>query len=202
MANYKSNFDFEKCEYKLDSYSASQIKRFHSLPEIAQDIYLSYFFDLSECKESKYDDLSFLKDNLFRIYGEVDLCNSPIEKTLYCALEFMFSLGFCGLLLHDYYVKPQYEIQTEKQKRIMDFAIIDESTENHDVVLFIECDGYDYHAKTKEQFENTNKRDREVRLLGYDILHFAGTEIYKNPLKCASETWKYIVKKEEQNGNI
>lgn len=204
MANYKSMFDKEKCEYKLGKIGAELLETFHSLPKIAQDIYLKYFLSFRGDKSDEsenFGELEFFMENVVAGISIANSCNSPIEQIFACALDFMYMIKYYGSLSANYSIKPQYEIMTNKQKRIIDFAIYVNFNPD-DVILLIECDGYDYHAKTKEQFENTNKKDREVRLLGYDILHFTGTEIYKNPLKCANETWEYIVKKEEQNGNI
>lgn len=203
--SYKSSLNLDKCEYKRPhTWMKHDLTVFHSLPEQAQDIYLSYFWDLTDEADNdkaKLDDLINFKEMLCLIPSEVHLCKSPIEKTLYCAIYFVGYLKYFKTLSHGYYVEPQYKIRTDKQNRIMDFVVIDEEPETEDnIALFIECDGFDYHAKTKEQFTYTQQKDRELKTMGYDVLHFTGTEINYSPLKCACEVWEYIEKKEKHNG--
>jgi hypothetical protein len=50
----------------------------------------------------------------------------------------------------------------------------------------IEIDGHDAH-KTKEQRDYDYKRERYLQKLGYFIIRFTGTEVFLNPIKCASE---------------
>lgn len=49
----------------------------------------------------------------------------------------------------------------------------------------IELDGHDFHERTKEQVAYRNERDRYVQAEGWTILHFSGSELYRDPLKCA-----------------
>lgn len=54
-------------------------------------------------------------------------------------------------------------------------------------VLVIECDGHDYHERTKEQAAYDKRRDRFFVAEGLTVLHFTGSEIFNNPRKCAEE---------------
>lgn len=63
-----------------------------------------------------------------------------------------------------------------------------------DIKLIVECDGHEFHEKTKEQVERGNERDLNLRMNGYDIIHFSGSQIYKNPKKCVSDFLKYYVR--------
>ncbi len=49
----------------------------------------------------------------------------------------------------------------------------------------IECDGHDYHERTKSQAQHDKARDRYFQSLGITVLRYTGSEIYKDPLKCA-----------------
>jgi very-short-patch-repair endonuclease len=44
----------------------------------------------------------------------------------------------------------------------------------------IECDGHDFHEKTKEQAAKDKKRDRELQSLGLKVFHFTGSEIWRS----------------------
>ncbi|MCL6443424.1 MAG: endonuclease domain-containing protein [Alicyclobacillus sp.] len=45
----------------------------------------------------------------------------------------------------------------------------------------IECDGHDFHEKTKEQAAHDKKRDREMTSMGYIVMRFTGSEIWNDP---------------------
>ena len=61
--------------------------------------------------------------------------------------------------------------------------------------LDIECDGHEFHHKTKEQVDYDNERTRAIQSAGYDVLHFSGSEIYRKPFGCGQEIKKYIIRK-------
>lgn len=65
---------------------------------------------------------------------------------------------------------------------------------NKDYKLAIECDGYEFHQKTKEQVQKDNEREFALKMAGYDVIRFSGTQIYKEPLKCAINVYNYILK--------
>jgi len=51
----------------------------------------------------------------------------------------------------------------------------------------IECDGHDFHERTKEQAAKDRSRDRELQQRGYRVLRFTGSEIWKDPFGCADD---------------
>lgn len=53
--------------------------------------------------------------------------------------------------------------------------------------LIIECDGHDYHERTKEQAARDRSRDRELIAAGYTVFRFTGSELWRNPIKCGVE---------------
>lgn len=55
--------------------------------------------------------------------------------------------------------------------------------------LIVECDGHDFHEKTKEQAKRDKKRDRELQKCGYAVFHFTGSEIWNDAFKCAAEAY-------------
>ena len=49
----------------------------------------------------------------------------------------------------------------------------------------IELDGHDFHERTKEQVALRNERDRSApQADGWTVLHFSGSELVRDPLKC------------------
>lgn len=53
--------------------------------------------------------------------------------------------------------------------------------------IVIECDGHDFHEKTKDQAARDKARDRDLQDAGYKVLRFSGSEIWRDAFKCANE---------------
>ncbi len=51
--------------------------------------------------------------------------------------------------------------------------------------LIVECDGHDFHERTKEQAAKDKSRDRSLVMSGYEVFRFTGSELWRDPLKCA-----------------
>lgn len=60
------------------------------------------------------------------------------------------------------------------------------------VKIIVECDGHAFHEKTKEQAQHDKSRDRELQAMGYRVLRFTGSEIYRDAFRCANEANKLI----------
>lgn len=54
-------------------------------------------------------------------------------------------------------------------------------------IILVECDGHDFHERTKEQASRDKSRDRELHSAGFLVLRFSGSEIWKDPYKCATQ---------------
>lgn len=54
-------------------------------------------------------------------------------------------------------------------------------------ILIVECDGHDFHEKNKEQAARDKSRDRFFVTQGLSVLRFTGSEIYRDPFRCAEE---------------
>ena len=50
--------------------------------------------------------------------------------------------------------------------------------------IIIECDGHNFHEKTKEQAQNDKRRDRELQSLGFKVFRFTGSEIWNSIGDC------------------
>jgi very-short-patch-repair endonuclease len=60
--------------------------------------------------------------------------------------------------------------------------------------LIIECDGHEFHDRTKEQASNDRARDRKLKKLGYEVFRYTGSDIYSDPFKCAMDAWDMVVR--------
>lgn len=102
-------------------------------------------------------------------------CQSPIEKMM-CAILFQIDIYF--------------EVQAKIDKYTVDFLIqVDENK-----YIVIECDGHEFHEKTKEQAKHDKERDRFLQKEGYPVYRFTGSEIFNNPLHILSEIEEILYK--------
>jgi hypothetical protein len=53
--------------------------------------------------------------------------------------------------------------------------------------VVVECDGHDFHEKTKEQAQRDKARDRYLVSAGFKVMRFTGSEIWRDPTACAIE---------------
>lgn len=57
--------------------------------------------------------------------------------------------------------------------------------------IIVECDGYQYH-KEKVVFIHDRKRDRALKVKGYEVLRYSGTEIYSDPVAASTDLADYL----------
>lgn len=53
--------------------------------------------------------------------------------------------------------------------------------------LVIECDGHDFHERTKQQVAKDRSRDRATALSGVEVFRFTGSELWRDPWGCAGQ---------------
>lgn len=109
-------------------------------------------------------------------------CESPIEIAL--ATDIIVELGSI-LTEHDIELRPQFKWRRWR----MDFAMVKAGSP----VLFIECDGREYHS-TPAQLANDKQKDDAAASAGITLLRFSGTEIYKYTDGCVHRVLEYLVR--------
>lgn len=57
----------------------------------------------------------------------------------------------------------------------------------------VECDGHEFHEKTKRQAARDRQRDRACQALGYQLFRFTGSEIFADASGCALEVLEAIM---------
>lgn len=57
----------------------------------------------------------------------------------------------------------------------------------------VECDGHDWHERTKEQAARDKSRDRYLASQGFVVLRFTGSEIFNDPWGVASEVYNILL---------
>jgi hypothetical protein len=53
--------------------------------------------------------------------------------------------------------------------------------------IAVECDGHEFHDKTKKQAQRDKARDRFLVSAGVKVMRFTGSEIWRDPTRCALE---------------
>ena len=139
-----------------------------------------------------------VSDQLWELSDDFEIGDSPIEKILFIALygcvkHSMTEFSDVLLVLPKssssrprerdcLYVTPQSPVQNYR----LDFLV-----EVFDGLawtrLAVECDGHNFHEKTKKQAARDKARDRVIGMEGYTLFRFTGSEIYADPIKCAEQ---------------
>lgn len=82
----------------------------------------------------------------------------------------------------------QLPISCLDQSLRLDFALLSETNNYTDSVRWaIEVDGHDFHEKTKEQAQRDKQRDRLLQASDIRVLHFTGSEVFRNTEKIVVE---------------
>lgn len=55
--------------------------------------------------------------------------------------------------------------------------------------VIVECDGHNFHERTKEQAARDRARDRDLQTRGFKVFRFTGAEIYRDAFRCAAEVY-------------
>lgn len=80
----------------------------------------------------------------------------------------------------------------------LDFVLvrIDVFEETTEGIVVVECDGHDYHERTREQASRDKRKDRELQAEGLDIFRFSGSDICRDAAGCAKETLNHLTRLE------
>lgn len=71
-----------------------------------------------------------------------------------------------------------------------------------DYRLVVECDGHDFHDRTKHQAAYDRARDRELMRHCALSIRFTGSEIHHSPERCASEVFGCLEFLHHIDGNL
>ena len=150
----------------------------------------SYIKQAAEAEAVRYEE---------DVHCIIQRCESPIEALLTSALYTHNKIGlenFHFMTMAKEVAKPYfYEaafvyFQMPIGTYRADLLIVDASLPlelGEPRLMIVECDGHDYHERTKEQARKDKQRDRYFQGRGYKVLRFTGSEIWADPDACASE---------------
>lgn len=131
------------------------------------------------------------EDDFTRILLEVE---SPIEAMFLIGLfeegafdnalfRHAYTRKFFGYMIERTEICAQFKVGNYR----CDFAIWHNHRNGTMTRILIECDGHQFHDRTKEQAQRDKSRDRHLTAQGWRVLRFTGSEIYRDAEKCANE---------------
>lgn len=137
----------------------------------------------------------------------LDAVQKPTAENCQSPIEIGLLRGLIALRLGDRRIKfadwPGGELLTEWEAVIhtqysvgsyrLDFAVEVRKDGCKSAWLGIECDGHDFHDRTKEQAARDKGRDRELAIRGFRMMRFTGSEIFRNNMACALEVYEAVV---------
>jgi hypothetical protein len=147
-----------------------------------------------------------------------EVCESPIER-LFLSAVITLESSHCGSFIvhgpkstlncsaHGFclHIYPQHQIGDFRTDFLLRFEN-EEYPEHAEVgrakgdpvvkshALVVECDGHDFHEKTKEQASRDKERDRTLQSCGYPVFRYSGSDLHADVFKCARECRNYLVK--------
>lgn len=137
-------------------------------------------------------------------------CESPVEQMLMAALWARWRcqvsdnrMGMSAVLdespiaspARRVVVEPQKVIPTERARYRADALVyVLDGAENRLAPgpLVVEVDGHDFHERTRFQAARDRQRDRAMIAEGFRVVRFTGSEIYRDPERCAAEIGKLV----------
>ena len=119
--------------------------------------------------------------------NKLKIANDKVDKILDGSMTKGFFLVHLQKTIKKYRVDIYIEYREEKDSPISK--------------LIIECNGHDYHEKTKNQAKYDKEKDRILQTAGYAVFRFTGSEIWDNALKCADSVLEFFTKRED-NGSL
>lgn len=118
---------------------------------------------------------------------------SPIEDVFIKALALYYLMNHASWLgVNERKSDDNWHVQTQAQigSYRVDFLLTPPEVKRRYV---IECDGHDFHERTKEQAARDRARDRDLVSDGYVVLRFTGSEIWRDPWGCAMDVETQIM---------
>lgn len=146
----------------------------------------SYIFPLEELLQCTNSPIEELFLSAFLVYHDLFTIKLDTEGRDFALVKWYNN---------DIRIYPQFEIE---KYLTVDFVLKVTNGKLSGKIIVIECDGHDFHEKTKEQAKRDKQRDRKLTKLGYNILHFSGSEIYNNPKGCILEIDDLIIEMMER----
>lgn len=149
-----------------------------------------------------------MDEEIDRVTAELSsFCESPIEVAFGAAFMLLAGRYYGDASVfepehtaRDIFVGGRFSYAIETQKKIgryrVDFLVSrNGSRKAHEII--VECDGHDFHERTKEQAARDRSRDRALQIDGRRVFRFTGSEIYRDAFRCATEVLEALADEED-----
>jgi very-short-patch-repair endonuclease len=140
-----------------------------------------------------------------RAIGEASrVCESPIEVLMMGAIISHLRIEGCPVSVLDpglkiilplnikgtagWVVSPQAKIVDYRVDMLVGYR----DRQGRQGFVAVECDGHDFHERTKEQAIRDKTRDRFLQEHFGAVLHFTGSEIHRDAWGCAGEVIRHV----------
>lgn len=107
-----------------------------------------------------------------------------------CYSGFLGRKGFDENLMIEIFC--QVPIDTDSGNYRVDFMFIANLPRDEKISLCVELDGHDFHERTKNQAQYDKQRDRSIQRAGHSIVHYTGSETWKDPHKIFIDVFDHL----------
>lgn len=167
-----------------DLQAKEQVENFLCLCNKAQEL---IFKTLRNAKTSHFLSIVDIGDEVTKM--------SPIEQIFYVG-NYINDVSGRNFFIE---LEPQKEILingTHKKYRVDFFVSVfieEDKDKFYDLIkpIVIELDGVEYHSR-KKQINNDYERENELKLQGYDVIRFTGSQVYNDVFSCLDKVCKLI----------
>lgn len=185
--------------------------------EAATDAFGLFNYLMNKC-ESPIESLFFgeLISRRIAVLPDDDCTRDRVHRlsTLICAKRKYPRIAlYCGnmgtvrrtpgrLISADVFLYGQLPIEIDDRSMRLDAALAvdwsvsaddgESATTSRVVWIAIECDGHDFHERTKKQASSDRSRDRLLTAEGWRVIRFTGSELYGNVAGCVDELQRIV----------
>lgn len=185
------------------------------VPGTGEMFYDSLEKDVRKCLDTSWP---IIADKVLASYSigmSLDMAlQSPIERLMYLGLLQVFMWHFlnypedCILKVNTTLEEVSKGLQKRGHNKVYfpddinyeldfflwlnTFLIGEKKRIRYAISCIIECDGHDFHEKTKEQARKDKLKDRTLEERDLHIIRFTGSEITRDPEVCALQVKDYI----------
>ena len=118
---------------------------------------------------------------------------TPIEQVFYLASQ-IYAERLVRTNNPRLFFEPQAQISVDGKNYRADFLLIEKNIgdDNEKFIdkLIVETDGKQWHTSTA-QMNYDYERETALKLAGYDVLRFTGSQVFNTPFACGEKTYKY-----------
>jgi very-short-patch-repair endonuclease len=137
------------------------------------------------------------------------LCESPPELAMLYAIALVAWEWTDGVLVRDQFgaggliatrgvfleVQPQAHIGNYRVDFLLTMALRDRGKTVSSAQMVVECDGHDFHDRTKEQASRDRARDRELQAVDLPIFRYTGSDVWRDVFAAAYQAVEELARR-------